>query len=208
MRWRGFTLVEVLGAVALMGLLVVAVLTATSSIFRSQQALAVQGQGEQLTSWQRPMLDLVRRDLQHAGDVQAPGRGVVARISGLGALDPATLQPQHQPVTVRYLLVDDQGQLVDHIDERDPQPLWLVREQTWAASTEFALTGTANTPWREILCGQVKNAKLLIIESAEQDDRSRTNDRATKPTAPGRYRLTVEWIDENQPTLQRILQVK
>lgn len=210
---RGFSLVELLGAIALLGLLSAAVLSLTGSLLRGGQALA--SPIDNRDPWRQRLIALISRDLLHAQAVRASGMsaspGLVLEIEGLSALDVGTCQPRHRRVNVRYLLVDAEGKLATFIDERDPQPLWLVREQRTDNPVSAGVgDGPDAAAWREVVCHGLKRAHVLAVASPSAGQpaaQGQSRSRGVEQPGLGRYRLTLEWIDSQQPTTQRMLQV-
>lgn len=206
----------------MLGLLSAAVLSLTGSLMRGGPALAAAA--DDRDPWRQRAIDLISRDLVHAQSVRAPGTsadpGVILEIEGLGALDASTCQPRHRRVNVRYLLVDGEGRQATFIDERDPQPLWLVREQRAGNPVDAgAGDGRDAVVWREVVCHGLKRAHILAVDATR--DRGPRRPGTGQPGQPGagqpgepgepglgRYRLTLEWIDAQQPTTQRMLQVR
>jgi hypothetical protein len=128
---RAFTILEMLAATALTALLMLAVFQVIGSIGRTRAALARQ---PETGFWRADLLDMLRRDLSNATAVRYEAGGVT--LTGHGALNPATLAPTDEPVTVTYGIATIAGRS------------WLYRLQTPRA-------GVARRPWRELVCADV-----------------------------------------------------
>lgn len=93
---RGFTLVELLGALALAGVLMVGVLAVMPSIRRGVRSA---GQVDTALT-QRMMLEVIRMDLINSRTIAREADGWV--LTGFAAMDPNTQQYEHLPAEIRY----------------------------------------------------------------------------------------------------------
>ncbi len=117
MRLRAFTLIELLAATALAGVLMVGVLGVITSLGRTKQQMRLLEDGAPTPHIER-FLDLLRLDLTH-GELTGHFRGQgPIEIAGHGGLDPRALTITHRPASIVYGVRELGG------------ALWLVREQT------------------------------------------------------------------------------
>jgi len=110
---HGFTLIELVIALAITALVCLGALSATAALARSGDALQ---RRSRTADFREALGPLLRHDLQHARRLAAAGDGIELNVSS--ALDPASLTVDHVPATVRYEI------------RHHGQSTWLVRRQT------------------------------------------------------------------------------
>ena len=96
---HGFTAVELLAALALASLLMVAVLGVLGSIGRTRATLTRHGGPN---PWLSDIEPVIRQDLLDARTLDVSGGAV--HLQGYGALDPVNLVRTHRPADIRYLV--------------------------------------------------------------------------------------------------------
>lgn len=115
-RTAGFTLVEIVAALALAGLLLTVLLTVTGRVNHTRARLDDAARDDRDRA--DGLVALLRHDLIHARSVESVGADAI--ITGYGGLDRRTLEPTHRPARVTYRVLDV------GVDEAMPV---LVREQ-------------------------------------------------------------------------------
>jgi hypothetical protein len=167
-----------LAAAALTALLMTALLQVVASIGRGRRALERSDHGP-AASWRADLLESLRWDLTNARSaVFEPDR---LTLTGHGALDPATLAPGHEPVTVVY-----------ETDSLANRP-WLVRRQSARGGG-----GSVGRPWSELLCPDV------VAFSVEPSVGGLPAPAAAPRAVPAAVRVRVEWRS-GPPTDQLIV---
>jgi hypothetical protein len=96
MRWRAFTLLELILATALAGALLGGVLAASSRLSREGRALAARA-GEPRAE---DVFGLIRRDLINAASIRTVSSDLILR--GYGGIDPRTLSSTSRLIQVSY----------------------------------------------------------------------------------------------------------
>ncbi|HSW49058.1 MAG TPA: hypothetical protein VLH09_02735 [Bryobacteraceae bacterium] len=135
-----FTLIEVLAATALAGLLMLAILSVIASLGRSSAALPDQAAPARTAA----LLELLRWDLVHARRIHTQKDEFI--LEGFGALDRQGRSPEHRPVRVTYRL------------QAAGQRQWLIRRQTGPADQR----GQAGS-WSELLHPDVVALDLQLL---------------------------------------------
>ena len=138
---RAFTILEMLAATALTALLMLAVLHVIGSVGRSRAAMARQPD----SAWRANVLETLRLDLGHSTGVRFQPDGIT--LTGHAGLDPLTLAPDHQPVSVTYGITTLAGRS------------WLYRRQAPRA-------GSGRQQWRELLCVDVTTFSVRPVNAA------------------------------------------
>ena len=96
---RGFTAVELLAALALASVLMVAVLGVIGAVGRTRGTLARHAGPN---PWLSEIPMALRQDLQDGRTLDASGGTGGFKVQGYGALDPATLIRTHKPAEISY----------------------------------------------------------------------------------------------------------
>jgi len=142
-RW-GLTLVELLAALVLCGLLLVCLMGLTVDLFRTHSEILALGEAH---GWRRDVATQLRWDIEHAQKIRVQGEQLT--LSGTGALD-ARLEPLHHPVTVWYYT------------QHDGQRWWLIREQRVQNSR------STGSPQVELLAAGIQRLELKLPEQRSQ----------------------------------------
>ena len=132
----GFTLVELLAAMALTAVLMLAVLHVVGSLGRSRMAMERRAAAANVAPWREDLIETLRRDLGGAAGLRYVPNGVV--LAGHAALRRASLAPADEPVTVSYGLTEIHG-------------------RTWLCRRQVARDGYpgGDEPWTELVCPDV-----------------------------------------------------
>lgn len=99
---QGFTLVEVVAALALAGVLLTVLLTVTTRVNSARAADRrdrIRADG---------LIGLLRHDLIHARSLESSPNNII--ITGYGGLDRRTLEPTHRPARVTYRVLRIDGE--------------------------------------------------------------------------------------------------
>lgn len=195
----GFTAIELLGATALLSLLVVALLGVITSLSRTRPGSGRAGI-DVATSSQDALVELVRSDLIHARFLRVGAKAV--EIEGFSRIDPQTLMPQHQPVRVVYFLNRQSPSATTKREEADTEAAvqgnWLMRQQVDVNEP------TNRRSWSELVCGGVADFVLQPIRATSASYTDDSRGRGGEPP-PERVRLLLRWADPARPALDRVL---
>jgi len=158
MHRRAFTMVELLIASALAGMLILGVLAAITNLGRTEQ----QQQKAERASLPTHVIDLIRSDLVHADEMRVRDEQIELR--GRLGIDRDSVQVNHMPAVVRYAII--------HVNE---QP-WLIRRQKDPTNLSSDRT-TAN-----VIANGVSAISFTRIAIAPNDDGALEQD--AKETGP------------------------
>ena len=142
-RERAFTLIELLAATALIGLLMVAMMSVMGSIGRTERVMAAHDTAAPEVD---ALVRLLERDLAHAREVYAENDRV--ELHAFSAVDERSMEPTHRPVRIRYEV------------RRLGSRRWLVRRQ--ARRDELSNRDVS----AELVCADVKAVQLKSQEEA------------------------------------------
>jgi len=193
-RGRGFTVVELLGAIMLSSLLVLALLMMVTSLGRT-----VQWGGPVVSTDTIPagVQELVRQDLAQAREVQVPtvaGDPVVLKLVTAGGLDPDTLRLTHLPVTVFYEIrqIGDTSWLLRR-QFAAPRPGVSPLQGAAGSDTSNPEQKSTEKSWVELVCPRVSGLKI-------SDPSASPPEKGSAPSFPPTTTPPLE------PTLERIRQ--
>jgi prepilin-type N-terminal cleavage/methylation domain-containing protein len=185
-RLRAFTLVEMLAAIVLSGLLMVGVLSVVRNLGAAGSPVAAQlaphavAGADDIDRW----VELLREDLDHADEVDASVPNELT-LTGHGALGEANCEQTHRPARVQYKLQDIGG-----------RP-WLIRRQ---AALDVL---TNDNVQRDLVCHGVKRFELVCSAGAAPVGQG---GRGRKASVSWRVRA---WADnQDQPLCDRFVTVQ
>jgi len=176
-RARGFTLVEMLLATTLAGLLIGGVLTATAALSRDRRRMEAASSGEACEVG----MALIRRDLATATALVGTPTAAAFEVIGYGGIDLRTRTPSQRLARVRYRLVNEV----------------LVREQAYLDDA------IRPEPWSEAVVTGVRRIELTRLSGDDvrvrlgEDVAIKLGDGAARDAArvPSRVRVRIERWD-------------
>ncbi len=178
MKTRGFTMVEMLMATALAGVLMVGVMTVVVRLYSppesSVQSLAT---GRGLDRW----VHLLNRELSSAQSLQVAADQSTLTLTGPLGLDQVQRQSTHRPVQLRYRLVVIAG------------GTWLLREQ------ESLDESTNQRMQRDLVGGPFQRLQFVVLPTA------RVTSPSSSASTLTRLRLRLWHADAVEPVLDRLL---
>jgi prepilin-type N-terminal cleavage/methylation domain-containing protein len=174
----GFTLVELLAAMALAALLIVGVLSVVRSLGASRRVMAAQADRDGAGGID-VLVDQLRWDLANATQVDFATPNQL-QIIGHGGLDPQTKTPTCGPCTLTYAI--RQVGIAPH------QRPWLVRQQV-------PPPGSASPAWSELLAGDVLG---FGVQPPKEDAAGAAPASAAVAGVPRRLVLDLT-LDQGQP---------
>jgi len=182
----GFTLIESLAATVLAAIMMAAVMSVVSGIVHSDKAVH---DNTHDADWRRRVIQVIKRDLQHAEEVQTLDDRVI--LTGYASLDRKTLKPTHRPAIVTYAINQHAGQS------------WLIRTQTDTESRSL------HNAWGQVMCSGVLGISVLteaevgaveqpdaLPTEGDQADNNQINERLEVPTETAT--LTLTWMDAQE----------
>ncbi|QQE11327.1 type II secretion system protein [Planctomycetota bacterium] len=149
----GFTVIELLAAIAIAGLLMVAVMQVVGTLGRT--AKLVESTADTGQTWARILTDQLKRDMAHVEKVEHK-QGVL-RFKTLGGYDPDALAWQYMPSTITYRMAERSGMKV------------LVREQS------LLVDGDSGETFKQVVAAGVESWKVKLDGGKNEEQTANVN---------------------------------
>lgn len=178
---RGFSLIELLAALALASVLMLAVMQVTASLGRVSAAM--DGRGDSASPWRRDLEALLQTDLEQAMFAVAESDELhLEGLIGLGL-------ERAEPTLVKY-------RLIKHQDEESGL---LVREQR-------SLLERSNRPGqRELVAARVTAFEPEVLEPGERERSPNAAPAEGQSVRPRLGRLVISFTDQPQLVIEQEL---
>ena len=190
-----FTLVEMLAALALSAALMVAVLSLSTGVSRTERAMAAT---HQRSDTHEALVELLRRDLSEARQVDILSQGI--RLIGPLQVEPDTQERSHLPVEVRYEIAESPVGGLSGGPAGGPGGPGGTAGSILLRCQRRLEQRTNQAESRRLVATGVRSIQFTPVASADS-----ATDQADVNVMPAAIRIQVIWNDESVPMLSRLL---